>query len=290
MNNMTKSKKAVKAEQPVLGLVIEASGAAALLITRRRRLFRAGGSVFVGELLRKDGKTWLKASLAVPSIERNGWDLAHETAARYKKEFGQSPYIEPDRTGGRYDALAQSGKARDPMMPSLDGAPGRSAWDPNAMIESLMPKIPHVGLAGNMGIPGIGGRGNGGFGGFGIPDMTMGMGMGQAPGGFGQSQIGPAGQGQDVMALLQQAGLGGSEEAEISVPALRAVPGFEGLSDNLAKMLEVEASQLLLSQMSGVSPGAHNKDSLVAIGKLPECSRVLKSFLSGVESSEVEAD
>ena len=54
---MTKSKKAVKAEQPVLDLLVEASGAAALLITRRRRLFRAGGSVFVGELLRKDGKT-----------------------------------------------------------------------------------------------------------------------------------------------------------------------------------------------------------------------------------------
>ena len=285
---MTKSKKAVKVEQPVLDFLIEASGAAALLITRRRRLFRAGGSVFVGELLRKDGKTWLKASLAVPSIERNGWDLAHETAARYKKEFGQSPYIEPNRTGGRYDALAQSGKARDPLMSPMDGAPGRSAWDPNAMIESLMPKIPHVGLAGNMGIPGIGGRGNGGFGGFGIPDMNMGM--GQAHGGFGQSQIGPAGQGQDVMALLQQAGLGGSEEAEISVPALRAVPGFEGLGDNLAKMLEVEASQLLLSQMPGVPTSAHNKDSLVAIAKLPECSRVLRSFLSGVESSEVEAD
>ena len=285
---MTKSKKAVKAEQPVLDLLIEASGAAALLITRRRRLFRVGGSVFVGELLRKDGKTWLKASLAVPSIERNGWDLAHETVARYKKEFGQSPYIEPDRTGGRYDALAQSGKARDPLMSPMDGAPGRSAWDPNAMIESLMPKIPHVGLAGNMGIPGIGGRGNGGFGGFGIPDMTMGM--GQAHGGFGQSQIGPAGQGQDVMALLQQTGLGGSEEAEISVPALRAVPGFEGLSDNLAKMLEVEASQLLLSQMPGVPTSAHNKNSLVAIAKLPECSRALRSFLSGVESSEVEAD
>lgn len=285
---MTKSNKAVKVEQPVLDLLIEASGAAALLITRRRRLFRAGGSVFVGELLRKDGKTWLKASLAVPSIERNSWDLAHETAARYKKEFGQSPYIEPDRTGGRYDALAQSCKARDPLMSPMDGAPSRSAWDPNAMIESLMPKIPHVGLAGNMGIPGIGGRGNGGFDGFGIPDMTMGM--GQAPGGFGQSQIGPAGQGQDVMALLHQAGLGGSEEAEISVPALRAVPGFEGLSDNLAKMLEVEASQLLLSQMPGVPTSAHNKDSLVAIAKLPECSRALRSFLSGVESSEVDAD
>jgi len=285
---MTKSKKAVKAEQTVLDLLIEASGAAALIITRRRRLFRAGGSVFVGELLRKDGKTWLKASLAVPSIERNSWDLAHETAARYKKEFGQSPYIEPDRTGGRYDALAQSGKARDPLMSPMEGASGRSAWDPNAMIESLMPKIPHVGLAGNMGIPGIGGRGNGGFGGFGIPDMTMGM--GQAPGGFGQSQIGPAGQGQDVMALLQQAGLGGSEEAEISVPALRAVPGFEGLSDNLAKMLEVEASQLLLSQMPGVSTSVHNQDSLLAITKLPECSRALRSFLSGVESSEIETD
>jgi len=285
---MTKSKKAVKAEQTVLDLLIEASGAAALIITRRRRQFRAGGSVFVGELLRKDGKTWLKASLAVPSIERNSWDLAHETAARYKKEFGQSPYIEPDRTGGRYDALAQSGKARDPLMSPMEGASGRSAWDPNAMIESLMPKIPHVGLAGNMGIPGIGGRGNGGFGGFGIPDMTMGM--GQAPGGFGQSQIGPAGQGQDVMALLQQAGLGGSEEAEISVPALRAVPGFEGLSDNLAKMLEVEASQLLLSQMPGVSTSVHNQDSLLAITKLPECSRALRSFLSGVESSEIETD
>lgn len=284
---MTKSKKAVKAEQPVLDLLIEATGAAALLITRRRRLFRAGGSVFVGELLRKDGKTWLKASLAVASIERNSWDLAHETAARYKKEFGQSPYIEPDRAGGRYDALAQTGKAKDPLMSPMDGAPSRTAWDPNAMIESLMPKIPHVGLAGNMGIPGIGGRGNGGFGGF-IPDMAMGM--GQAPGGFGQSQIGPAGQSQDVMALLQQAGLGGSEETEISVPAMRVVPGFEGLNDNLARMLEVEASQLLLSQMPGVPASVHNKDSLVAIAKLPECSRALKSFLSGFESSEIETD
>jgi hypothetical protein len=279
MNNMTKSKKAVKAEQPVLDLLVEASGAAALLITRRRRLFRAGGSVFVGELLRKDGKTWLKASLAVPSIERNGWDLAHETVARYKKEFGQSPYIEPDRTGGRYDALAQSGKARDPLMSPMDGAPSRSAWDPNAMIESLMPKIPHVGLAGNMGIPGIGGRGNGGLGGFGMPDMTMGM-------GHSPSQFGPAGQSQDVMQLFQQAGLSGSEELEISVPALRALPGFEELSVNLARMLEVEASQLLLSQMPGVPTSAHNRDSLVPIAKLPECSRALRSFLSGIQATE----
>ncbi len=279
---MTKSKKA-ESEQPVLDLLIEASAAAAVLITRRRRLFRVGGSIFVGELLRKDGKIWLKASLPVPSIERNNWDLAHETAARYKKEFGQSPYIEPDRTGGRYDALVQAGKPKDPVISPVEAVPGRSAWDPNAMIESLMPKIPHVGLAGNMGIPGFGGRGNAGIGGFGIPDLNMGMGQGLA-------QFGPAGQSQDVMDLLKQAGLGATEETEISVPALREVAGFEKLPVGTAKMLEVEASQLLLSQMPGVPAAAHNRASLASIAKLPQCSRVLRAFLSGVEVSEVESD
>ncbi|MBL8084187.1 MAG: hypothetical protein JNN26_16315 [Candidatus Obscuribacter sp.] len=275
---MANSKKA-KAEQSVLDLLIEASAAAAVLITRRRRLFRTGGSMYVGELLRKDGKIWLKAAIPVASVERNSWDLAHETVARYKKEFGQSPYIEPDRAGGRYDALVQCGKSKDPLMSPMEGAPGRSPWDPNAMIESLMPKIPHVGLAGNMGIPGIGGRGNGGLGGFGIPDLTMGM-------GHSPSQFGPAGQSQDVMQLFQQAGLSGSEELESSVPALRALPGFEELSVNLARMLEVEASQLLLSQMPGVPVSAHNRDSLVAIAKLPECSRALRSFLSGIQTTD----
>ncbi len=279
---MTKSKKA-KAEQPVLDLLIEASAAAAVLITRRRRLFRAGGSIFVGEVLRKDGKIWLKASLPVASIERNAWDLAHETVARYKKEFGQSPYIEPDRTGGRYDALVQAVKGDEPLMSPMEGIPSRSAWDPNAMIESLMPRIPHVGIAGNMGVAGFGGRGNAGLSGFGMPDLNMGMGHGSA-------QFGPAGQSQDVMELLKQAGLGASEESQVSVPALREVAGFEELSVNLARMLEVEASQLLLSQMPGVPASAHNRASLAAIAKLPQCSRVLRSFLSGVEVSEVESD
>ncbi len=278
---MTKSKKA-ESEQPVLDLLIEASAAAAVLITRRRRLFRAGGSIFVGELLRKDGKIWLKASLPVASIERNNWDLAHETAARYKKEFGQSPYIEPDRTGGRYDALVQAGKGTDPHMSPMDSVPSRAAWDPNAMIESLMPKIPHVGLAGNMGIPGFGGRGNAGIGGFGIPDLNMGM--------QGLAQFGPAGQSQDVMDLLNQPRLGATEETEISVPALREVAGFEKVPAGTAKMLEVEASQLLLSQMPGVPAAAHNRASLAAITKLPQCSRVLRAFLSGVEVSEVESE
>ena len=71
---------------------------------------------------------------------------------------------------------------------------------------------------------------------------------------------------------------------------MTAVPGIEGLGDNLAKMLEVEASQLLLSQMPGVPTSAHNKNSLVAIAKLPECSRALRSFLSGVESSQIQTD
>ncbi len=278
---MTKSKK-TESEQPVLDLLIEASAAAAVLITRRRRLFRAGGSIFVGELFRKDGKIWLKASLPVASIERNNWDLAHETAARYKKEFGQSPYIEPDRAGGRYDALVQS-KPKDQNMSPVEAVPGRAAWDPNAMIESLMPKIPHVGLAGNMGIPGFGGRGNAGLAGFAIPDLNMGMGQGPA-------QFGPAAQSQDVMDLLKQAGLGATEEAEISVPALRDVAGFERLPASTAKMLEVEASQLLLSQMPGVPVAAHSRVSLAAITKLPQCSRVLRTFLSGVEVSEVESD
>ena len=48
---MANSKKS-KVEQPVLDLLIEASAPVAAIITSRRRLFRAGGSVFVGELLR----------------------------------------------------------------------------------------------------------------------------------------------------------------------------------------------------------------------------------------------
>lgn len=48
-----------------------------------------------------------------------------------------------------------------------------------------------------------------------------------------------------------------------------------------AKMLEVEASQLLLSQMPGLPAAAHNRASLAAIAKLPQCSRVLRAFLSG---------
>lgn len=296
-----------KAEQPVSDLLIEASNNAATLILKRHKLFRTGGSVFVGLLkkVEKPSFTWLKASIPVDDISRNGWDLAHETAARYKKELGHAPYIEPDKVGGRFDALNSAGRDQGqtsgaPGAGEGLGAFGAGGLDPQSIINSMMPQMGQFGIPNGIGIPGMpslahgGGFAGGSFGGgmpgfpghggHGLPggaDPFAAIGAGGFGGGRGQRGLPglPQDPNKEIMDLLKGTGLGG-EAKEISVPALHEVSGWDALPANTARMLEVEAAQLLLSQMPGVAPEMHGVKSLRALGEMEACSKALKRFLN----------
>lgn len=285
-------------EQPVSDLLIEASNNAATLILKRRKLFRTGGSVFVGLLKRVENQSWIKASMPVSDASCNAWDLAHETAGRYKKELGHAPYIEPDKVGGRFDSLSKADRQHSPEAQSSDdgfGHFGAGALDPQSIINSMMPQMGQFGISGGMNVsgipamPGMSGFGSGfggmpGFPGHGLPGSADPFAAVSGFGRSGRGQRGMPGQPQEpnkeIMELLKGTGLGGEGEAkEIAVPALREVPGWDSLSPNTARMLEVEASQLLLSQMPGVAPEMHGVESLRAIADMETCSKVLKRFL-----------
>jgi hypothetical protein len=195
------SKSKANNEQPVIDLLVEASPQAAVLIMKRRKLLRTGGSLYVGQLKRLDGRTWLKASMPVDDVSRNPWDLAHETAIRYKRDIGQTPYIEPDRVGGAYDTIdkrerAASGSAGTESFDPLDPLDPRKAnpggfdpmsgmgFDPSDIMRGVMPDLSQFGVpnmhgfgapgfGGSPGIPGLGMSGPGlsglGMSGFGVP-------------------------------------------------------------------------------------------------------------------------
>lgn len=275
-----------KEEHPVSDLLIEASNAAATLILKRRKLFRHGGSVFVALLKKVEGHSWLKASMPVADISRNGWDLAHETAARYKKELGSAPYIEPDKVGGRYDRLSTLGREQSSDQHATKSAFATAgAFDPQSIVNGMLPNNGQFGLPGGFSVPGmnsgLGGFGaaggfGGGTGGFGLPagmDPFAAAGFGRR----GSAMPGDA-PNKEIIDILKGTGLG-DEAKEIAVPAMREVPGWERLAANTARMMEVEAAQLLLSQMPGVAPELHSKESLRAVADLEACSKVLRRFL-----------
>ncbi len=287
------SKSKANKEQPVIDLLVEASPQAALLIMKRRKLLRTGGSLYVGQLKRLEGRTWLKASIPIDNISRNAWDLAHETVARYKKDLGQTPYIEPDRKGGEYDTLdKQERAATNAGTPDdgLDAFKGVS-FDPNDILRSVMPDLSQFGVPNlhNFNMPGAG-MPQPGFGahstgrGFG-PGMSAGMGPGFGLGsGFG-SGLGSRSNPSVPQSPGMHPGAGGghdssSEAAKApTVPALHEVPGWDMLHPVTARMLTVETAQLLPLQMPGVPPQAHPIASLRAIAKLSQCSSVLREFL-----------
>ncbi len=181
------SKSKANNEQPVIDLLVEASPQAAVLIMKRRKLLRTGGSLYVGQLKRLDGRTWLKATMPVDDVSRNPWDLAHETVARYKRDLGQTPYIEPDRVGGEYDTAgkrerAASGSAGGDSFDPLDPLDPRKAnaggfdpmsgmgFDPSDIMRGVMPDLSQFG------VPNMHGFGAPGFGGGpGTPGPGLGM-------------------------------------------------------------------------------------------------------------------
>lgn len=69
-------------EKPVCDLLIEASPTASALILKRRKLFRTGGSVYVGVLRKIEKKFWLKVSIFSATPDFNSWALAPEFAVR----------------------------------------------------------------------------------------------------------------------------------------------------------------------------------------------------------------
>jgi len=219
------SKSKANNEQPVIDLLVEASPQAAILIMKRRKLLRTGGSLYVGQLKRLDRRTWLKASMPVDDVSRNPWDLAHETAIRYKRDLGQTPYIEPDRVGGEYDTIdkrecAASGSAGadtfDPLN-SVDSLDPRKAvaggfdpmsgmgFDPSDIMRDVMPDLSQFGVpnmhgfgapgfGGGPGISGLGMSGPGlsgpGMSGFGVPGRGA---TGRGMSGFGLPDSGVPG-------------------------------------------------------------------------------------------------
>lgn len=269
-------------ENPVMDLLIEASNTAATLILKRRKLFRNGGSALVNLLKNVENHSWLKVSIPVTDINRNGWDLAHETAARFKKELGQAPYIEPDKVGGRFDTMNSEGREPKPDHGATKSAFG--VHDPQSMINNLMPQTGQIGLPSGFSIPGMTGmpgmpgvQGFGGMPGFsgpGAADPFMTAGFGRGSGGHAGIQD----PNKEIMEILKGTGFG-TEFREISVPAMQEVPGWEKLAANTGRMLEVEASQLLLSQMPGVALELHSKESLRAVAEMEACSNVLRRFL-----------
>lgn len=253
-------------ENPVCDLLIEASPAASALILKRRKLFRAGGSVYVGELRKIEKKSWLKASIAVASSDRNAWDLAHEVASRYKKELGQLPYIEPDRAGGRYDRLVngyQPAASDDPF-----GLANAAAMvpDPMAAVRAMLPDIPFQPQSFGVGI---------------------GAGIGRSPfPGFGQSQPGfgggfnhrPMDAASQALKLLNDS----AREAggEVSVPALHELPGWSDLPASTAKMFEVESLELLRKYSGGhLVYEQHTAESLMGVAQMQDCSKRLRAFV-----------
>lgn len=196
------SKSKANNEQPVIDLLVEASPHAAILILKRRKLLRTGGSLYVGQLKRLDGRTWLKASMPVDDVSRNPWDLAHETVARYKRDLGQTPYIEPDRVGGAYDTIdkrerAASGSAGAESFDPLDLRNANAGgfdpmsgmgFDPSDIMRGVMPDLSQIGVP-NMhgfGVPGFGGS-------QGIPGLGL-----SGPGLSGLGMSGPGMQGRGV--------------------------------------------------------------------------------------------
>ena len=233
------SKSKANNEQSVIDLLVEASPQAALLIMKRRKLLRTGGSLYVGQLKRLEGRTWLKASMPVDDASRNPWDLAHETAIRYKRDLGQTPYIEPDRVGGEYDIIdkrerAASGNAGadtfdplDPLDPRKANAGGFDpmsgmGFDPSDIVRGVMPDLSQFGMS-NMhgfGAPGFGG-------GPGIPGLGL-SGLGLS----GLGMTGPGMQGRGVTGRgasgrgLSDFGLPGSGLPVAGIPGLD-IPGVD---------------------------------------------------------------
>lgn len=75
-------------------LLVELPSMLGHIVTKRGRLLRDGGSRGVSTLLKSKDKSWLATS-----IEASGWDAAHEVAAKLKREFGRSVYVERDEEG-----------------------------------------------------------------------------------------------------------------------------------------------------------------------------------------------
>jgi len=230
------SKSKANNEQPVIDLLVEASPQAALLIMKRRKLLRTGGSLYVGQLKRLDGRTWLKASMPVDDVSRNPWDLAHETVARYKRDLGQIPYIEPDRVGGEYDTIdkrerAASGNADAESFDPLDPLNTRNTnaggfdpmsgmgFDPSDIMRGVMPDLSQFGVPG-LGMPG---RGMSGFGvpGSGSPGAAI-PGMGIPGSNVPHHGFGRHGVGQSAGRTVSGVGLGSD---------LGTGFGFNGVTD-----------------------------------------------------------
>lgn len=251
-------------EKPVCDLLIEASPTASALILKRRKLFRTGGSVYVGELKKIDKKCWLKASIAVASLDRNAWDLAHDVAARYRKELEQQPFVEPDRAGGRYDRLANNYQHSAPDDPLGYAHSASMIPDPMAAVRAIVPELP-----------------------FPMQNQSFGFGMqNKLLPGFGQSLPGiggvynhkPMDAASQALKLLNSAV--DLPREDVSVPALHDLPGWSHLPISTAKMFEVESLELLRKYSGGhLVYEQHTADSLQAVAQMPDCSKKLRSFI-----------
>lgn len=261
-------------------LLIELPSMHAHIVTKRGRLLRDGGSRGVSTLLKSKDKSWLATTIE-RNTNANGWNAAHEVAAKLKREFGRSVYVEPDGEG-RFRELTN---------------PNAAKADDNAF-----------GSSGDFGLTGAAGmndRGASPFGGamspFGVSDLGSGSDPFGGIGGFGvrgnrnssdpfaahMPHIPSAADFMpkhvaDMMGLgANKESGGGSKKKSLKFAALHTAYGWSELAEPTQMMFEVEAAQLMnngFQSQVGLEV-VDDYSALVVLALQPAISHALRNFI-----------
>ncbi|MBA4079509.1 MAG: hypothetical protein C0508_31055, partial [Cyanobacteria bacterium PR.023] len=206
------------------------------------------------------GKAWLEITLiekANPEILP--WDSAHSVAEKFKAELKADVFVEPTSEVGRHHQLTAAPETRDPFSGRPGANEGNNAFgfqDPFAGISGMLGVSP-----GRSSMPGFSGVS-------GIPGMPNIAGLPNIPGLPSGSAFGLGGNSNDFLPAHVREALAMGEKQSDTLPALRALPAFQGLPEAKRNMFEVEAMQALRrhsSEFVQVSMLEHSQQSLVAL-------------------------
>ncbi|MBS2009750.1 MAG: hypothetical protein JST01_22030 [Cyanobacteria bacterium SZAS TMP-1] len=256
-----------KRQEPVFN--IELDHHLRQIIMNRGHLIRGQRTRTVFAIRSRGPKSWIEARLIPTPGEDpvSNWTKAHELASKINLELRTDVYVEPASKHGRFNAIS-TGQVGDEANDV--GGPGHV---PNPS--------PFAGPGFHSGVTGVNGI-NAGFAG---SPMGLGSGFSNMPAISGLQSPNPMAHIAPQLPPEVQQILGAKTSAEngnVKCPALYDLAGWSDLPDNLQKMFETEAAQLIYGGLK-LEPDEpvpmHDLTRVDMLQLQPTISRQLKRFL-----------
>lgn len=206
-------------------LLVELPQTISHIVQKRGRVLRDGSCKGISVRLKGRNSSWLETSVTAKS--ELPWDAAHNLAAKLKKEFGVSVYVEPESLPGLFHELTTHNFDR------------HDAWFSGPLAVLTQNKQPNQGpacfLGSNTGLSNPG-QDTGVHLNIGDP-LTSIMPQNQSPLDFLPQQA------RNAIGMCDRY----TTELQMSLdfPPLASAQGFQNLSESIQKMFEVEAAQLM---------------------------------------------